>query len=174
MIIILKKYYCQTWKPVSKRNDNKIYLIDKHEKKELEIDIYKKTVNEINNRIYYRGWQNTTINKLLYQNSLFYGTNPREYIINDNYLYEENENYKKRLTSEKIETIARKYSDSVYYFINNKLYYYDDNQGNVLLIENFEWIFNKDNVIFAIQQHQNKYIGIKYHQEVIKCIKIIK
>ena len=131
--------------------DNKIYLIDKHEKKELEIDIYKKTVNDINNRIYYRGWQNTTINKLLYQNSLFYGTNPREYIINDNYLYEENENYKKRLTSEKIETIARKYSDSVYYFINNKLYYYDDNQGNVLLIENFEWIFNKDNVIFAIQ-----------------------
>ena len=131
--------------------DNKIYLIDKHEKKELEIDIYKKNITEVNNRVFNRGWQKTTINKLLYQNCDFYGTSTREFIIKDNYLYEENEGYEKRLTDKKVDIIARKYSNSVYYFINNKLYYYDNNKGNVLLIENFEWTFNKDNVIFAVQ-----------------------
>ena len=129
--------------------DDKIYIIDKHEQKEWEINIAKKEMNRVEEMTYQRGWESTTMNKLLYQSLTFYGVNRKEFITIDGYLYEETEGNKKRLTDEKIDLIARKYSNSVYYFIKNKLYYYDDEHGSKPLVENFEWNFNKDNIIFA-------------------------
>ncbi len=47
-----------------------------------------------------------------------------------------------------VKEIVYSTEDTVYYLEGDTLYYYNDSDGEVLVISNFEWNFNYKNMIF--------------------------
>jgi len=55
----------------------------------------------------------------------------------------------KILISNDVKDIIYGYNDSVYYLVDQKLYLYSPSQGEILLMDYFEWNFNYKNMIFV-------------------------
>lgn len=135
-------------------NDNKhFYLVDKKNQKEYEI--YPKRLliqNIINNnlgRIIENGnWTSISLNKLVTTENTF--TYPIEitYTIENNKLYEVVDNQKTLVTNNPVKKIIKVIDNTVYYISEDKLYSFNDYEGEVLILQNFEWNFNYDNMIF--------------------------
>ncbi len=132
--------------------DNKIYLVDRHEKKEWTFDLSRKKMEQIGSEsrggMTYQGeFITTSMNKLMYQDMTFTDVTPVTYTINNGLFYQYND-YRIRLSTEAPTSIVSYDEDWVFYLKNDSLYAYSLYYGEIFLMKYFEWNFNASNVVF--------------------------
>ena len=131
---------------------NNIYLIDKHEKIEWELDINKKKIKKVSNQdegiIYQDGWVHKTLNKLMYEENEFITSFGIDYQV-DNGIYKIINENKILISNKKPSNIIYKNFEEIFYIVDDNLYCYSNYYGEVLLINNFEWNFNYTNMIYV-------------------------
>ncbi len=131
---------------------NKIYLLDKKEKKEYVINLKKETITETD----YQVVKDNKLVKVTYQSIINQKLNFVEnneiiqYSIEDENLYKTINDTKIKISAN-VSKIIRNSNEIVYYLKNENLYSYNDLEGEVLLLSNFEWNFNNTNMIFIIK-----------------------
>ncbi len=131
---------------------NKVYLIDKSEKKEYEINFKKLKIKEVDFQVLdHNKMVKTNYNKIIQDNISFIKNNIKYYNIKDNILYKTINNIDIKITDNKIYTIIDYIDNTIYYLSNGNLYMYNEINGEVLLMHNFEWNFNYKNIIFLIK-----------------------
>ncbi len=128
---------------------NRVYLLDKKEEKEYELNINKLKIRETeivvieNNKLVRKSL------KELYNNDFTKKEdNPFNYKLIDNKLYSVIDDVNINISNLDNIKIIDIDKDTVYYLSNERLYMYNPLYGEVYLIENFEWNFNNTNVIF--------------------------
>ncbi len=128
---------------------NKIYLLDKKMKKEYTIDIKKEKIQEVDLQVLENKKMVTkTFNEIVSNNLVFYPKNVNNYELINNILYKKIDNIKIKLSNKEVSKIIKNDEDTVYYLVNEDLYMYNNDWGEVLLLSNFEWNFNDNNMIF--------------------------
>lgn len=133
---------------------NKVYLFDKKNMVEYFIDLKKKKVIKVSKKEigkYYDGTlKDIALSKLKYTNMYFDYKNIVNYVVDNNKLYKYYNNSKEKmmLTNIDVKSIISCNDEKVYYLSNDSLYSYDEQNGNVLLLSNFDWKFNYLNRIF--------------------------
>ena len=134
-------------------NDS-IYIFDKENVVEYEINLKKKKMKKISNRdaayVYDKNFYDIPINNAKYNNIKFKYNYLYNYKMIDNKLYFNimNSNIDVLIT-EDIDDILFINSDYVYYVYKDSLYRYSYNDGLELLLKNFEWNFSYMNKIFV-------------------------
>ncbi|MBE6157040.1 MAG: hypothetical protein E7161_04800 [Firmicutes bacterium] len=126
---------------------NKVYLLDKKEEKEYAVDIKNEKVEEVDFQTMQKGKLVKTTYKNIVNNNLVFPTkNIYDYEIIDETLYLVNSNIKIRLSNLKVDKIVKNADETVYYLSKDKLYMYNNEYGEVLLMSYFEWNFNNTNI----------------------------
>ncbi len=128
---------------------NKVYLLDQKEEKEYVINLNKMKVEETdyvileNNKLIKKDYDEIVNKKLN-----FLKQDIRNYQIIDNKLYLVIDNIKVRLSDLDVTRIIKNDLENVYFLSGKDLYLYNNLAGEVLLLSNFEWEFNNNNVIY--------------------------
>ena len=134
------------------KNDKSIFIYDPKYEKEIEIVPYKLKYRDVNPYIYNKGKIETvSYNKLNNQNVEFIYDTLYDYLLVGNRLYRLNKyksEYKELVTDKVVKEIVKKNNDEIYYISDDKLYFYSDKYGEVLMLEYFELNFNYKNIIF--------------------------
>lgn len=130
-----------------------LYIIDKHEKTEWQLNIAKQKQERVGTeqkggKIYDHEWTNVTMNRLLYQENTFKGTTILEYNIKKDGLYAIFDNHQMKIRESAPSKILSNTDNTVYYLVNDNVYSYNKEEGEKLLLNYFEWNFNSENVIF--------------------------
>ena len=130
-----------------------LYIIDKHEKTEWQLNIAKQKqeragTEQKGGKIYDHEWTNVTMNRLLYQENTFKGTTILEYNIKEDGLYAIFDNHQMKIRESAPSKILSNTDNTVYYLVNDNVYSYNKEEGEKLLLNYFEWNFNSENVIF--------------------------
>lgn len=133
--------------------NDKVYFIDKKGKIEYELNLKNKKIKIVskdNDAIYYDGKEmiNTSLNKLINEEKVFNYENIYNYILDNNTLYLKIKDYKIKVSNLKVNKIVSISNDKIYYLSKNKLYEYQYNGNENLLLEYNEWNFNYNNHIF--------------------------
>ena len=134
--------------------DNYIYIVDKKNKLEYRLDIKKKEMkvvgNDTNGGITYNNgkYDDVSMYKLINNEVTFDYGYDQMYIIDDNKLYLQTSNTKVLVSNKKIAKIIYQNNNYVYYLVGDTLYYHSLIDGEVMIMKNFEWNFNNNNVIF--------------------------
>ena len=132
---------------------NRVYLFDKKNNKEYEINLKKKKVIDITNKelgkYYDNGFKEIELSKFKYNDLYFKYNNLVNYEINDEKLYKYYETTKNKilLTDKSVKNIVT-YNDNSIFYISDDSLYLNDSVNNILLLKNFEWKFNYLNQIF--------------------------
>ena len=131
-----------------------IYLVDKKNKVEYELNIKKRTMDVIGNEnregkiLVNNKFEKITMLKLINNIMSFTYDDDQEYILEGTKLILKTNNTKVLLSNLAVNKIVYKTNNYVYYLVRDTLYYYDQNVGEVKVMSNFEWNFNSDNVIY--------------------------
>lgn len=130
-----------------------LYIIDKHEKTEWQLNIAKQKQERVGTeqkggKIYDHEWTNVTMNRLLYQENTFKGTTILEYNIKEDGLYAIFDNHQMKIRESAPSKILSNTDNTVYYLVSDNVYSYNKEEGEKLLLNYFEWNFNSENVIF--------------------------
>lgn len=134
--------------------DKKVYLVDKKNKKEYEIDPKRLKFHDITKknqgRILNNGeWEVIGMNALVNNDVHFQYKFNTTYELLDGILFKVQGDYKTKLSNQSVKEIIYVDESIVYYLIEDKLYYYTDSDGEVLVMRNFEWNFNYKNMIYV-------------------------
>ncbi len=136
--------------------DKSIYLIDKKNQVEYEIVPSHKKIRIVGTSkkdgvIYNNGFEKISLTKLTKKEQEFKKIEAYNYsVIDDNlYLKPYNSSSKILVTTKKNLQIVDSDEENVYYLSDAKLYGYSPNSGEKLLLENFEWNFNYENMIYV-------------------------
>lgn len=128
---------------------NKIYLLDKKEKVEYEINLKKGKINKIEFKILENNkFVEKTFKEIVNKDLNFLKQNIIEYKLVDDKLYKKIEGIDILISNNEVSKIVKNDNDTVYYLVKEKLYMYNDKYGEVLLLSNFEWNFNNTNMIY--------------------------
>jgi len=132
--------------------DGFLYIVDKHEKVEWKINPKKKTMEKIGTEskggtTYQNEFIDISMTKLINQDNTFTGIFPVEYKI-ENGLWAIGNNTKILLRKESPNKIVATLEDGVFYLEKDTLYTYQEEFGEVKIMNYFEWNFNSNNVIF--------------------------
>lgn len=132
---------------------NKVYFMDKKNKKEYEINTKKLSINNMTKSnkgktLEKDEWKEISINKLSTEEYLFTSFKPYDYQIVNNKLYLIIDNHKIKISNNDVKEIVQIDGETVYYIVNDKLYYYNYIDGEVLIMSYFEWNFNYKNMIY--------------------------
>lgn len=132
---------------------NKVYFVDKKNKKEYEINTKKLSINDIthNNKgkIWTENdWEKISMNKLSSTEYSFSKDYVYNYQIIDNQLYLLINDYKILISHLPVKSIVEADEETVYYLVDDQLYYYNHTDGEVLIMSYFEWNFNYKNMIY--------------------------
>ena len=99
--------------------------------------------------MYQNGWKDISLTKLSSEEVYFQNEGIIKYSLDKDKLYLENLITKdKTLISEDVDKLLVMNSDSVYYLRNDNIYGYKVSTGEKLIMSNFEWNFNNDNILF--------------------------
>lgn len=131
---------------------NKVYFMDKKNKEQYEINTKKLSINDISKKnkgkILTNGeWEEVSINKLSSKEYEFTSYQSFNYQIINNNLYLVIADYKIKISSN-VKDIVEVDGETVYYLIDDKLYYFNNTDGEVLVMSYFEWNFNYKNMIY--------------------------
>ncbi len=131
---------------------NKVYLLDKKNKEEYEINLKKNTLTKISKEgfgLYFNGkeLEKIQISKMINKSQKFVENLTYQYIIDDQNLYLLLNNYK-ILISKNIKDIVYIENDKVYFLIGDEMFIYKYNGKKQALLKNKEWNFNYNNQIF--------------------------
>ena len=123
-----------------------VYLLDTKEKKEYKINIKKETIENIE----YQMLVNNKIEKVKYKELQEFNIANKKYsyLLKNNILYHKIDDIEIQITDKSVDKVISSTKDSVYYLSEENLYMYNNIEGEVLLITNFEWNFNNTNMIF--------------------------
>lgn len=135
---------------------NNLYIIDEKNMIEYEINLKKKEINKIASKnddgfIYENDVKkNYSLKKIVNSRLKFDMNKLYKYEIIDNNLYMKMKNNNKKilLSKKNIKKIVYNKNDEVYYIVDDKLYKYDKDYGEIEILTNYELNFNYDNVIF--------------------------
>lgn len=135
--------------------EDDIYLVDRKNKIEYKINPFRKKIeivgtNEKKGTIYNNGFEGISLVKLTSKDYEFtYNSFYNYFVENDNlflsYLDKKN---KTKISSFDGGEIIKIDNETIYYLTDFTLYKFSPNEGNIKLLENFEWNFNKSNQIF--------------------------
>lgn len=132
---------------------NKLYLVDKKNQVEYEIDLNKNTIRPISKggvAYIYNGekLEETFIKKLIINEQKFVNKDNYEYFIDNNTLYLRLMDKSIKVSNLNVKKIVYINKDVVYYLSGDKLYMYQYNSDEQLLLGYTEWNFNYNNHIF--------------------------
>lgn len=132
---------------------NKAYLIDKKNKQEYEINPKKLEIEKISKKnmgkLYTNNaWESLNMDILASNEKKFTYDEWITYQVENNTLYAIIDTYKIKLSNQKVKEIVYSEKDTVYYLVEDKLYCYNPEDGEIVLLSNFEWNFNYKNMIF--------------------------
>lgn len=131
--------------------DNDIYMVDKKSNLEYKFNIRKKELKILSDGlIYNNGFKEVDIQTLINEKHEFIFNNIYHYKVEDNKLYLSylNSDVKTFVTDFEEGIVVKIDNEKIYYVIEDILYSYSPSFGIKKLLQNFEWNFNKDNVIF--------------------------
>lgn len=134
--------------------DNKIYLFDRKNRKEYEIEPRKKKIEIINrgdeSKIWNDGWSNIPTVKLTTDDYTFDIKDLYQYKLDKNklFMYILDNSKTTRLSENNVDTIVKKDKENVYYLVKDKLFVHNMSYGEAELISYSEWQFNNKNAIF--------------------------
>ena len=134
--------------------DKSIYLVDKKNKVEYEIVPHKKKIRIVGNEsksgtIYQNEWKSISLTKLSNEEMYFEDNIMYKYFLDNNDLYLENViTEDKTLISKDVDKVLVTNNDYVYYLRDDDIYGYKIKIGEKLIMTNFEWNFNNDNILF--------------------------
>lgn len=131
--------------------DNKLYLVDNKESKMYEINAKNGKVAKAKNQILKNNvWQDTSIKSLINKDIKFTYDSNYEYTEENKNIYL---NYKgktiKSLIAKNITSIVRIKDNDIFYLKEDKLYHFNPEVGEELLLSYFEWNFNYKNIIYV-------------------------
>lgn len=133
--------------------NKKAYLVDKKNKKEYEIDPKKLKLKSIvadnQGKIIKNSlWESISINSLVNNEDKFTYQRITNFKIENDILYKVENGYQTKLSEKKVKDIIYQDQNTIYYLVEDKLYYYNDDSGEILALSNFEWNFNYKNLIY--------------------------
>lgn len=134
-------------------NGKKAYFVDKKNKLEYEIYPKRLLINKVTNnnqgKILVNGeWESISMTHLVTDEKKFSSSNQVSYVLDRNTLYSVFGKYKTKLSDKNVKEIVFSDATTVYYLVEDKLYYYNSSEGEVLVLSNFEWNFNYKNMIY--------------------------
>lgn len=134
---------------------NSIYLIDKKNEVQYEINIKKKKITKVskNNegKIYDNAWKTYSIKTIISDNIKFSDSDVYDYqILEDKHLYKKIDDTLVKISEKDISCIVKKNDDSVYYISEDKLYKYSFEYGEIEILNYFELYFNYEKMIFIV------------------------
>lgn len=129
---------------------NKVYLVDRKNTQEYEINLVKGKLDKIEGKILNdnKKWENVSINKLIHQDYTFKKEDLINYELKDNTLYANIENNKIKVSNRKVRTIVKSENENVFFIADNSLYYFNLYSGEKKLLSYNEWDFNYNNMIY--------------------------
>lgn len=134
--------------------DNFIYIVDKKNKVEYRLDIKMKEIKIVGTDsrggiTYSNGkYEDVSMYKLINNEAEFDYGYDQKYIIENDKLYLKTLNTKVLVSNNKVTKIVYQNNNFVYYLVGDTLYYHSLLDGEVIIMKNFEWNFNNNNVIF--------------------------
>ena len=135
--------------------DDYLYLVDKKNKYEYRLSVKDKEIkvigNEENGGVIYINdkFEDISMYKLVNNVLSFEYNSDVDFFVDDNSNIYMNTNNTNTLISNKTVTkIVYQNNNYVYYLIGDDLYYYDIFNGEIRVLQNFEWNFNNNNNIF--------------------------
>lgn len=140
-------------------NDN-VYLLDRKNKKEYNINLERLEISEeklTNEEIVMHNYKNDTrksLNKVIKTKEKFKKNINSDYQIIDNKLYQIIKNIKIQISNQKVSSIIKYNDNEVYYLVKDKLYHFDYEKGEELLLSYSEWNFNFQNQIFIFNNEK--------------------
>jgi len=135
-----------------------LYLVDRRNRLQYKINIRRNKLSiigslEENGVWYNNGWENISLTRLINQDYIFKRDQIHNFILEDERLYYQINEYKILLSNQNVKTIVDIIDNEVYYLVGNILYMYSDRTGEVKLVENSEWSFNYQNTIFIFKDN---------------------
>lgn len=137
--------------------ENSIYLVDTKNKIQYELVPHKQKARIIATKnsqglVYKKEWQKMTVNKMINNKERFIFNNIYNYQISNHILHLSYINSPNtiQVTNSQIDKIVATNDNEVYYLSQNKLFYFNIYDGEKLLAQKEEWLFNNENKIFII------------------------
>ncbi len=132
---------------------NNLYFIDNKEEREYLINIKKRRVEELEKPVIVKNNKITitTIEDIIKKNLSFINKN-NSFVVENNTLYKVNNNIKIKVSNKEIEKVVSVSDYEVYYISKGILYVYNMLDGEIKLLENFEWNFNRDNQVYIFNK----------------------
>ncbi len=133
--------------------EKKLYLIDKKNKAEYELDPKHLQIKNITNKtqgtiLQQDEWESISIQSLINNEISFTHKENTCYEIRENTLYKIQNQLTTKISNKNVKAIVSYDKDKVFYLVDDSLYSYDDQEGEKLIINNFEWNFNYENMIY--------------------------
>lgn len=133
--------------------NKKAYLVDKKSKTEYEIYPKRLLIDKISSN--HQGrilkddvWEPIGMNRLVNTEMAFTNKDDSRFQLENQTLYQIEGNTKTRLSNNKVKEIVFDDNNTVYYLSDEKLYSYNNQEGEGLVLSNFEWNFNYKNMIY--------------------------
>ena len=130
---------------------NKLYIVDNKEETMYELNVRNGKLEKIRAKMYNNGeWENVGIKSLINQNKKFtYETNYNYELDNGtlSFTYQDKEIETKIDTD--VTSIVRIKDNLVFYLKTDTLYVFEPLKGSTKLLNNFEWNFNYENMIYV-------------------------
>ena len=137
--------------------ENSIYLVDIKNKIQYELVPHKQKARIIATKnsqglVYKKEWQKMTVNKMINNKETFTFNIIYNYQIASKKLYLSYINSPNtiQVTNNQVDKIVAINDNEVYYLSQNKLFYFNIYDGEKLLAQKEEWLFNNENKIFII------------------------
>lgn len=137
--------------------ENSIYLVDTKNKIQYELVPHKQKARIIATKnsqglIYKKEWQKMTVNKMINNKETFTFNIIYNYQIASQKLYLSYINSPNtiQVTNNQVDKIVAINDNEVYYLSQNKLFYFNIYDGEKLLAQKEEWLFNNENKVFII------------------------
>lgn len=137
--------------------ENSIYLVDIKNKIQYELVPHKQKARIIATKnsqglIYKKEWQKMTVNQMINNKETFtfniiYNYQISNHILHLSYINSPNTI---QVTNNQVDKIVAINDNEVYYLSQNKLFYFNIYDGEKLLAQKEEWLFNNENKIFII------------------------
>lgn len=137
--------------------ENSIYLVDIKNKIQYELVPHKQKARIIATKnsqglIYKKEWQKMTVNQMINNKETFTFNIIYNYQIASQKLYLSYINSPNtiQVTNNQVDKIVAINDNEVYYLSQNKLFYFNIYDGEKLLAQKEEWLFNNENKVFII------------------------
>ena len=129
---------------------NSVYLLDKKEEQEYEINIKKGKVYKTSGKVLINNeWQKEDVSKLAKSPKYFSNDEIFKYELIDKKVYFNQNNILTKVSNLNVDSIVKYDNQSVFFISNGVLYYFDMKTGPKKIMEYSEWNFNYINCIFV-------------------------